>query len=138
MDNKKLHAFLVNRLVNHVQQACILFHGSVQSFGRTVEHNKAVGGSKTSWHLDWLAMDVKLDNTDNNASFQDYLQKRRYRVLMTGQYIPNMAHNRSFHIQYAWPVIKDFKRVDQYSHLDIVWDKFPFYFIEYLQEEVNV
>lgn len=38
-------------------------HGlSVMSWGRTVEHNRRVGGIPNSWHLDWLAVDVVLED----------------------------------------------------------------------------
>lgn len=40
---------------------CYAFSGSVQSWGRTVDHNKHVGGVARSAHLAFLAVDVTYD-----------------------------------------------------------------------------
>lgn len=40
---------------------CAATRGSVSSWGRTSQHNDAVGGHPQSFHLDWLAWDVVYD-----------------------------------------------------------------------------
>ena len=41
---------------------CRMTRASVTSWGRTVAHNAAVGGSATSRHLEWVAADVVYDD----------------------------------------------------------------------------
>lgn len=40
---------------------CRMLKGSITSWGRTPARNRAVGGSPTSRHLEWLAVDVVYD-----------------------------------------------------------------------------
>lgn len=43
-------------------RVCGLYQGSVTSWIRSAEHNAAVGGVRTSKHVDGLAVDVKYDS----------------------------------------------------------------------------
>jgi len=43
---------------------------SVTSWGRTVKHNKDVGGVEGSDHLMWVGMDVILEPMDKNLDFE--------------------------------------------------------------------
>lgn len=46
-----------------LQSYCAATSGSVTSWGRTPQHNVAVGGVPDSGHLLWIAADVVYDNT---------------------------------------------------------------------------
>lgn len=41
---------------------CATMGASVTSYGRTAEHNRAVGGVPDSLHLEWLAADIVYDH----------------------------------------------------------------------------
>lgn len=41
---------------------CFEFGGSITSWGRTQKRNKAVGGHIDSWHMNWLGIDMVLDD----------------------------------------------------------------------------
>lgn len=111
--------------INHdVIEACIMFGASITSGYRTKMHNAKLGGESTSFHLDGLAYDVTLDNPLNAAEFRKWLTDKGYRVLNTGKE-PNPF---SFHIQYAWPYITRFDRVDHLSHMKAIADNFNFQF----------
>ena len=49
---------------------CFKHRGSVSSWGRTVKHNKNVGGADNSYHLLWLGCDVVLDDMIQNPSLE--------------------------------------------------------------------
>lgn len=49
---------------------CFKHDGSVSSWGRTVKHNKDVGGVANSYHLMWLGCDVILDVPGKNLVFE--------------------------------------------------------------------
>lgn len=103
---------LVMRLYYDVLTACMMHEGSITSSIRSMQHNRGVGGEDTSWHLDGLAIDVLIDSAAQGRLFQIALRKKGYRVLA----IKNSS-GRAFHVQYAWPIIKDFDRKGVYSHL---------------------
>lgn len=130
MTIEQLHNKLSHQLFQAVLESCGLYNGSVTSFGRTVKRNEALEGSPTSWHLDWLAIDVILDSIRDCGLFISHLQNKGFRVLPIGSEIPNSGHNRSFHVQYDWPVIKDFERKDPLSHLQEMVVRFPHLFRE--------
>lgn len=44
-----------------VREGCSKLNGSVTSWGRTTYRNSLVGGSATSRHLAWMAMDIAYD-----------------------------------------------------------------------------
>lgn len=48
-----------------VRCLCRLHKASVTSWGRTVAHNIKVGGKATSWHLDFMAVDLELDHPES-------------------------------------------------------------------------
>jgi len=49
---------------------CFKHRGSVSSWGRTVQHNKDVGGVDNSYHQLWLGCDVVLDVMERNIGFE--------------------------------------------------------------------
>lgn len=49
---------------------CLRWSGSVTSWGRTETRNTTVNGVPGSYHLDWLGMDVVLDNQKKNLPFE--------------------------------------------------------------------
>lgn len=49
---------------------CFKFRGSVSSWGRTVKHNKDVGGVENSYHMIWMGCDVVLDEMVKNVQFE--------------------------------------------------------------------
>jgi len=49
---------------------CCRHRGSITSWGRSVQHNKFVGGVGNSWHLLWLGIDVVLDEMKHNPEFE--------------------------------------------------------------------
>lgn len=135
MDIEKLYMILVISLVNNVKEACTLFGGSATSFGRSEKQNNNVGGSKTSWHRDWLAIDVYIDSATNVRPFMEYLQHKNFRVLFTGGKLHDSELCQAVHVQYAWPVLKNFIRNDQYTHLREMVKNFPYLFEEYDTEK---
>ena len=50
-----------------VQSGCAELGGSITSWGRTSRHNQQVGGSATSRHLAWLAVDIVYDEPHEAA-----------------------------------------------------------------------
>ncbi len=126
MTIQNLYDHLKSKILKDVEQACKIFGGSVTSWGRSVIRNLQLGGFVTSWHLDWLAFDIILDSELNSSAFCEYLRNRDYRVLDTGS-----KSGREFHVQYAWPVIDDFVRIDYLSHLRVMVHRMPQLFTEY-------
>lgn len=49
---------------------CFKHQGSISSWGRTMKHNKDVGGVADSYHLMWMGCDVVLDDVSKNESFE--------------------------------------------------------------------
>lgn len=49
---------------------CLKWRGSVTSWGRTEERNVFVGGQPGSLHLNWLGMDIVLDEPGKNTEFE--------------------------------------------------------------------
>lgn len=60
----------VSDFIEKVLLLCYRHRGSVTSWGRTVKHNKEVGGVDVSWHLLWLGIDVVLDEMKKNTEFE--------------------------------------------------------------------
>ena len=59
---------MISDFIQKVFALCIEFDGSVTSWGRTPERNRLVGGHLASFHKNWLAIDVILDDMgDNNV-----------------------------------------------------------------------
>lgn len=54
---------------------CVKWNGSVSSWGRTVKHNKEVGGVINSYHLVWLGCDIILDEMVVNPLFEEDARK---------------------------------------------------------------
>lgn len=49
---------------------CFKHQGSISSWGRTLKHNKDVGGVADSYHLMWMGCDVVLNEMVQNFSFE--------------------------------------------------------------------
>lgn len=60
--------------IRSVWLLCYKHKGSVSSWGRTIAHNKAVGGVPDSWHTLWLGCDVVLDDMRQNTEFENDAQ----------------------------------------------------------------
>ena len=114
---KELHERLKNKLLNDVQEACIFFNCSITSWGRSILRNRTFRGSSTSWHLDWLAIDATADTKELEFKFIKHLQDKGYRV--------KRSNDGANHVQYNWPIVKDFDRIDIYSHLSYLREKYP-------------
>lgn len=65
---------------------CFKFHGSVSSWGRTVKHNKDVGGVADSYHLIWMGVDVVLDEMVENKSFEVDAKKFGLDAILEGDH----------------------------------------------------
>lgn len=52
-----------------VRGLCTLHRGSISSYHRTVDHNRAVGGATDSQHLGWKAADIVLDDLAEKDKF---------------------------------------------------------------------
>lgn len=63
------------------------FHASVTSYGRTVDHNTAVGGHPHSKHLTWLAADVVYDDKPALAD------RRVYAMTLGIAVVPESDHD---------------------------------------------
>ena len=118
---------LILKLDKDVRKSCIIFNASVTSWGRTPARNKKVGGSGTSWHLDWLARDIVFDDPKDYTEYKVYMKAKGYRI------IP--SNDGAYHVQYDWPVIEDFVRQDMWTHLGIMNDRFPELFREKLKDK---
>ena len=57
----------VNEFASSVVKGCQALGGSITSWGRTAAHNVQVGGSPTSRHLAWFAVDVIYDRAIEEA-----------------------------------------------------------------------
>jgi len=119
METMTLWQRCLDRLSSDVAIACINFGGNITSGVRTPEYNKKIGGVPTSWHLDGLAFDVKIDNPapDIQQKFVSFLQLKGYRVLRSGSGNPGV-----FHVQFDWPVITGWKRENHLSHIRALID----------------
>lgn len=62
------------------------FSASVTSWGRTVEHNRAVGGVVRSAHLAWLAVDVVYDGARPGPEADTWLRTRGLRRIPEGDH----------------------------------------------------
>lgn len=58
------------KFVHSVICLALKYHGSVTSWGRTREHNAAVGGHPESWHMLWLGLDLIFDPMVKNEAFE--------------------------------------------------------------------
>lgn len=56
--------------ITRVAIICAKHRGSVSSWGRTLKHNKAVGGLDNSLHMLWLGCDIVLDEMKKNTEFE--------------------------------------------------------------------
>jgi peptidase M15-like protein len=63
------------------------FDFSVTSWGRTAQHNKAVGGNPLSRHLDFCACDVILDKPEDQTSFLAQCVKNDLHYKQEGDHI---------------------------------------------------
>lgn len=119
---QEMHTMLMNRLIADVRKVCDLYLGSITSFGRSVEHNRLVGGSDTSWHLDWLACDIQID-----AGIRKVLNSKEIEtnLIKSGYRLTDIPGNKGLHVQYNWPIIRNFDRSDIYTHLLVVMTKYP-------------
>jgi hypothetical protein len=55
---------------------CAATHGSVTSYGRTVQRNALVGGVAASAHLAWVAADVVYDNSGDDPQWRENVAAR--------------------------------------------------------------
>jgi hypothetical protein len=65
---------------------CQAMRGSVTSWGRTLAHNRAVGGDARSLHLTWRAADVVYDTMPDRAAAQDAARRRELYVHREGDH----------------------------------------------------
>ena len=49
---------------------CLKYRASVTSWGRTEKRNHSIGGAPRSFHLNWLGMDVVLDDQKKDHAFE--------------------------------------------------------------------
>jgi Peptidase M15 len=57
------------------------FKFSITSWGRTVDHNKAVGGVANSRHVEFLAVDCVLDDPTQKDAFMEAAVKAELQAL---------------------------------------------------------
>jgi len=57
------------------------FEFSVTSWGRTDKHNLVVGGKVGSRHLTWQAVDIRLDNGTDKATFRSAAERLGLKVV---------------------------------------------------------
>lgn len=117
MTIKEIYKIVQDELIKDVFEACLTYNGSITSWGRTVERNRNKGGHRHSWHLDWLAFDVAIDDKNNRILFKTELKEKGKRVLE--------SNSGAYHIQYDWPVYNDFRRENIYTHLKVILEKYP-------------
>jgi len=103
---------LVVNLYLDVLYTLLTYNGSITSAIRSRKRNTEKKGFPTSWHLDALAVDVMLDDENSKDGFRDELEVKKYRVLP----IKN-TQGRGFHVQYDFPIIQDYERLGQLTHL---------------------
>lgn len=63
---------LIELFAQHLVEYVWHFHGSVTSWIRTTQHNRAVGGVETSPHLYGLAADIVYDEVPDLEVAQSY------------------------------------------------------------------
>ena len=72
-------------LFHDIRVICVLYDGSVTSWGRTEKRNGRVGGVPQSWHL-WsrgaLAYDLAFDSDEQKREAFIALERLGYEVLM--------------------------------------------------------
>ncbi len=98
---QEIHAALRDKLLSDVMTVCDKYGGSIVSFGRSIQRNLSKGGSATSWHLDWLAGDIAVDDGKdkwiNIKQIEINLDRIGYRTTETAF--------EGIHVQYDWPII---------------------------------
>jgi hypothetical protein len=65
----------------------VRYRFSVTSWGRTVKHNKDVGGDKNSRHLLFCAVDCVLDSGEDEALFLADVKRLGLKFLPEGDHI---------------------------------------------------
>lgn len=76
----------VAEFAEHVNDYCDAFSGSVTSWKRTVEHNRAVGGVQRSAHLAGLAVDVVYDGSSPGGEADVWLEQRGLKRIEEGDH----------------------------------------------------
>jgi hypothetical protein len=71
---------------NRVFALCFKHQGSVSSWGRTLKHNKDVGGVVDSYHMLWLGCDVVLDAMFKNQEFEDDAGELGLKAILEGDH----------------------------------------------------
>ena len=114
-----IYPYLVALLDIDTSFVCFKYFGSVISGIRTKLRNSREGGDDYSWHLDDLAKDIVFDNIKGLENAKKYLEKKGWRVV-TYDY-----HELSIHVQLNLPIAHNYERLDKYSHLIYILDKYP-------------
>ena len=133
MEIKKIYEKLVFRLIKDILDIAMQFEDcSVTSWIRSVKHNKDVGGAKTSFHLDGLAIDLIIDEGPQKLSTQakiiKILTKKGYKII---------TNNKCLHIQYNLPYFIDFERKNCFTHIKMLTNNFTIFWDDYLKEIKN-
>lgn len=84
-DDKTIHK--QKNFADTVLSLGCVYNVSVTSWGRTPKHNKAVGGEKDSKHMQWLAVDLVIDEERDREPVIRYLRDCGCFVLDEGTHI---------------------------------------------------
>lgn len=72
--------------VARVFALCFKHRGSVSSWGRTLKHNKDVGGVPNSYHMLWLGCDVVLDVMEKNDDLESDAGELGLKAILEGDH----------------------------------------------------
>jgi hypothetical protein len=71
---------------NRVFALCFKHQGSLSSWGRTLKHNKDVGGVEDSYHMLWLGADVVLNVMEKNGKFESDAGELGLKAILEGDH----------------------------------------------------
>jgi hypothetical protein len=75
------------RFEDKIRLLAVLFPLSVTSWLRSRKHNAAVGGVPNSQHLAGLAVDVVLDDPNQNGGFLLWAERQHLQVIIEGDHL---------------------------------------------------